>query len=100
MAPVLEPETGCEQVIHSPEIDLRSGEPLVGRQIAFARLVTDLEAGAELPDWHAEAAEHDRPDRRTAADEIPGEDAVLEVDELPGLAVAPGVDADARADVR
>ena len=59
----LEPEAHREQIVVAAEIDLRSGEALIVRQVSFSRLVPDFEADAGRSDRHAHAAEDRRPSR-------------------------------------
>ena len=55
------------QVVESAEIDFRSRESLIARQIGLGRLIPDLAADRHRSDRHRHAAEHDRTDLAAAA---------------------------------
>src|SRR5207248_6095630 len=72
-----------EQIAEPAEIDRRHGvrrarcESLIGRQLAFGRLMPQLEPECDLVERHANAAEDERPDLRSTPLVRLAEDAVV-----------------------
>ena len=78
-----ESEARSEEIVEPSEIDGRPGETLIVGKFTFGRLIANLEAESDGPDRRTNAPESRRPDGGPAADEVPREDVVLEIDKLP-----------------
>src|SRR5262245_45116501 len=95
-----EPEAERSVIRPPAEIDLRACKRVV--EFAVGTLIADVEAGAERTASTTNTTEYDRAHIGASVHERVPEDgvAVVEVDEVPGLAVAPGDDRESASEVR
>src|SRR4029079_10224603 len=91
-----EGEIGCP----AAEIDLRSEEPGLDRDIPFRLLPAHFAADGPVADGRAHAAEHGGADRGAVGPEVPREDVVELVDEIADFGVLPLDRHQSRAGVR
>src|SRR3981189_1925587 len=102
MSDDLEPKVHHERVGEPAKIDRRSAsaaarEPLIGRQLAFSRLIANLAADPDRPDWHPHAAENHRPRGGAFAHEVAAKDRGIAREKLSRLAVPVPEDTDTAA---